>query len=62
MTACRRCPIKLTKPPETLGEHLDDLRNRFEDAGLDPMPVDALRRYLLDRTMAAIAHNLLEDE
>ena len=61
MTACRRCPIRLTKPPETLGEHLDDLWNRFEDAGLDPMPVDALRRYLLDRTMAAIA-NTWEDE
>ena len=61
MTTCRRCPIKITKPPETLGEHLDDLRNRFEDAGLDSMPVDALRRYLLARTMAAIA-NTWEDE
>ena len=61
MTACRRCPIRLTKPPDTLGEHMDSLQNRMEDLGLDPAPVEALRHYVLDRTVEAIA-STLEDE
>ena len=50
-----------TKPPDTLGGHMDSLQNRMEDLGLDPAPVEALRHYVLDRTVEAIA-SALEDE
>ena len=62
MITCRRCPIRLTKPPETLGEHMDDMANKLEDLGLTLAPVEALRRHLLAHTMAAIAHDILGDE